>query len=1031
MTADLTEANAASQLSTEETILRLRKTLKPSHATETGHFPGWALDWFWIVVALLFAAFVLSTLDRHGIWTDELGHFKRLHDPAPWRGRLHPLHLMIARADVLLFGFSDYSLRLPFALFAIAAIPLGYALGRLLGGKTLGRFTCLILATSPYLLHYARDANYYAEIMTYTLLGVWGAVAFIETGALLHLSIALLAMAAMTLTHPLSGVCAVSLGCSLLAATLVQPHLRGALARQFGGHHRRRSLILCVAVGLALALIGWKFGHMASNVIQKAWSLLAWHGGFQNLDLSWTFVVSALSEYSGGVLGVTPVSVAVAAVYALAAGVGLVALARRDGWKILPVLFPFLATILLLRFLKIDRFFHIRYIDYLAPLWLALVAAGAYSLGQAWFRHAPFKRWTQWAPLVILLAIQSPQFHEYATFGGGYLKDVMRYLKSSEAEFGSEDRVLIIKHFGPREEAEKFGIDTSQFVTLPFNPLAGAGQQRLQAAYARQFFARTPDSWVLLHWNAPNFIDTELRHALIENCTPVLAAQSIFELSSIQDYHRGLFDKPPVPVVRAELFRWNWPNRYVCPPQPLEVNLAVEAQWPLEDDWKVKRGFLPPPPKINGHPRLNQNAAPFNSKLLFERGGHYAISLTPPAGRQEIAYRCKIDGQDLVRLDSATSVSFVFTAQIKSGEHLISISPVGEVDVMQNGTLWLPTLRIEPDLTHPVRIDPLMFTRTNTANDYLLGDRIDGRMALVFDRAEGVDYDLHFQRAGNYQFSFEAQEDQPGPVYFEVALDGRPRAVLTFDRADMSWSRQSIVEPLAAGKHTLTVNYLSEHDLSHWEPELNNNLALSDIEIAPADKPRPDDRLNFAASLLPPPPGIANGFASVRTGSKESDWDFMTYMGTQPVKDVRLTFEPDPDSPWPGSVMPHFEVPPDSTSTLLASPIFPVEPNKAFYYRAEIRLEMLTNHSANMQLLLFDKDMAPIDVIHARGAGTTGTTPWITFAWADVLPEDAAFAAVACVVYQNGKMPYRDRGEVWFRRLEFPMAGQLAPQILK
>lgn len=978
-----------------------------------GHFPGWAWDWFWVVAALVFGAFVLVTLGRHGIWTDELAHKVRLHDPAPWRGRLHPLHLMIARADVLLFGFSDYALRLPWAFFGIACIPLSYAVGRLLGGRTLGRIACLVMACSPYLLHYSRDANFYAEIMAYTLLGVWGAMAFIEFGALLPALIALGAMGAMSITHPISAVCAVSLGSAMLVGALGRRPLRQALAHQFIGRHRVISLSASAAFVLLAGLIAWKFGHMASNVITKAWSLLAWRGGFQNMDLSWTFLISAANEFTGGMFGVTARSLIVTAVYAVAALVGLVALVRRDFWKSLPILCPFVAMLLLLRFLKIDRFFHVRYIDYIAPLWLMLAAAGVFTIGQALARRSPSRKWLAFFPLAVLLAVQAPQLASYASFKGGYLKTVMRYLKPV---IKPEDRILIIKHFGPREEAQKFGLDTKQFVPLAFNPLI-PGQQRLQEAWARQFFAANPATYVLLHWNALNFIDTALRHTLIHDCKSMVKAPSVFELSSIQDYRQGLFFKPEAPVVCAELYRWNWPDRYVCVPKPLEVNLAKEAKGPGAD-WKRRQHLIP----------LKPAGGEWKSNFLFEKKGNYLVTLTSPAGLAPIPYRLKIDNLAVASSSSIQAANRTqYSVNIFGHEVELKIQAMGQAAETLAGTGWLPTLRIEPDFSRGVKLDPLYISRTNPTNDFLFGNDIGGRMVLVFDRNEGVHYDLHLTKDANYRFTFEAIEDSPGPVYFEVAIDGRPKGILSYDKADMSWSRQSMIEPLSEGDHTLTVNYLSEYDVGATDPDKNNNLALAEIEIAAAKPTDRDDRLPLAEKLTAAPAQqVAPGFASAGAGDGRA-WDFLTYAGAKPKPPLKCALEPDAEAPWPGGSQVHFSIPADSTSTLLVSPTFPVEPGKIIYFRSEVRVQNLVNHSANLQLLLMDKDGYMVDVIHVRAQGITGTTPWIPYVYAEELPEDAAYATVACVIYQNGKMPAQEGGEAWFRRLEFPSPAVPAP----
>jgi 4-amino-4-deoxy-L-arabinose transferase-like glycosyltransferase len=83
-------------------------------------------------------------------------------------------HLMAASAS--LFGFSEFALRLPAALFGIALIPVAYFFGAALFGRAVGLVTAALLAISFWDIDLARYARFYSAFsMLYvlTLYAIW------------------------------------------------------------------------------------------------------------------------------------------------------------------------------------------------------------------------------------------------------------------------------------------------------------------------------------------------------------------------------------------------------------------------------------------------------------------------------------------------------------------------------------------------------------------------------------------------------------------------------------------------------------------------------------------------------------------------------------------------------------------------------------------------------------------------------------------------------------------------------------------
>ncbi len=90
-----------------------------------------------------------------------------LRDPQP------PLTFALFRGWALLFGTSEFSMRLLPALFSLPGIAAVYALGKRLGGRSLGLLAALLWTLHPFLIYHAQDAKAYAIWASCSAIAVW------------------------------------------------------------------------------------------------------------------------------------------------------------------------------------------------------------------------------------------------------------------------------------------------------------------------------------------------------------------------------------------------------------------------------------------------------------------------------------------------------------------------------------------------------------------------------------------------------------------------------------------------------------------------------------------------------------------------------------------------------------------------------------------------------------------------------------------------------------------------------------------
>lgn len=121
-----------------------------------------------LLILAVAAALRLHELDRTSLWYDEAVSWAQSNE-----GLAHllmsvaadnypPLHNVILWATMPALGDSETALRLPSAIFGVAAVWLIYLIGRILGGRSAGLLAAALLALSPFHIWYSTEARMYA-----------------------------------------------------------------------------------------------------------------------------------------------------------------------------------------------------------------------------------------------------------------------------------------------------------------------------------------------------------------------------------------------------------------------------------------------------------------------------------------------------------------------------------------------------------------------------------------------------------------------------------------------------------------------------------------------------------------------------------------------------------------------------------------------------------------------------------------------------------------------------------------------------
>ncbi len=140
----------------------------PAQATSVAsRLPRW---WPLAAIGLLAAVLRVSTLNLQSFWYDEAFTPVHVLHPSLWetlRSVVHtentpPLWYVIAWADARVLGTGEIALRLPSAIAGIATVPVAWAIGRELAGRSVAIVCALLVAVNPLFVWYSQEARAYA-----------------------------------------------------------------------------------------------------------------------------------------------------------------------------------------------------------------------------------------------------------------------------------------------------------------------------------------------------------------------------------------------------------------------------------------------------------------------------------------------------------------------------------------------------------------------------------------------------------------------------------------------------------------------------------------------------------------------------------------------------------------------------------------------------------------------------------------------------------------------------------------------------
>jgi len=139
--------------------------------------------WSTAVILLVFAAALFLRLRGLGFrdfWCDEISSIFFLEHP--WRNWNAPLYWILLHFWAKIFGITEFSLRLPGALFSFFTTAIIFFLGKALFNRKTAVLAALFSGLSAFHIWYAQDARDYSMLVFFGTLSSYILVLMLKTG---------------------------------------------------------------------------------------------------------------------------------------------------------------------------------------------------------------------------------------------------------------------------------------------------------------------------------------------------------------------------------------------------------------------------------------------------------------------------------------------------------------------------------------------------------------------------------------------------------------------------------------------------------------------------------------------------------------------------------------------------------------------------------------------------------------------------------------------------------------------------------
>lgn len=247
------------------TLLGIRAPARPDEVAPKR--PVWVS--IGVVVALV-AAVAARFATTSDLWLDEaltvnIARLPLRQIPQALRGDgSPPLYYMLLHVWMSVFGSGDFAVRALSGVMAVVSLPLAWAVGRRLSGRTVGWAAVLLLASSPFAIRYGIEVRMYSTVVAFSLVGMLALMEVLQKKSWQWSALLALATSALLFTHYWAFYLVAATGVGLVVRSLRGDEVADALITAANNPLLRvhptsagaRRALLAMSVG-ALTIVPW------------------------------------------------------------------------------------------------------------------------------------------------------------------------------------------------------------------------------------------------------------------------------------------------------------------------------------------------------------------------------------------------------------------------------------------------------------------------------------------------------------------------------------------------------------------------------------------------------------------------------------------------------------------------------------------------------------------------------------------------------------------------------------------------------
>lgn len=405
---------------------------------------AWRLPLLLAVIALLIR---LPGLAAKDLWFDEVQTWTDVSYPPP-PGQPHRLFFLMVAFFAAPFSDPTVAARIWPLVAGVLTVPLMFLAGRRVGGAALGVLAATIVAFSPFHVEFSQEARFYAPMILFAAVGVWGGLFFLQESRWMRwlglLASVVAGWAAMG--HQPTAIPWVAAHHAMLGVILAfSPIGRDAVGMLMPPVRRGSWYYAAAGAGAVLAAVGgWIVVPPYIRESIKAVFTTPW-GGSENVDLTLEFFTRHATVFAIDYTSIPLVGMTAGIASLLALAVGTVVLTRRRALVGALLFVPIVGQMLAI--FAISRpgvAYLVKYSCCVMPAILLLVSVAILRLGKCLTPRLDAGR-VLVAVAALMAVVQSPGLVTYHLTQKMPLRPLLRWVAENEKQPAS---VFLYGHMG-------------------------------------------------------------------------------------------------------------------------------------------------------------------------------------------------------------------------------------------------------------------------------------------------------------------------------------------------------------------------------------------------------------------------------------------------------------------------------------------------------------------------------------------------------------------------------------------------------